>query len=582
MSFRKSGKSACEGVVISQAFLYKKNDAIIEKVQLNFSDVPKELEKWKGAVEKSKLEIKELKGKLKSKVTPDELEILTAHIMMLDDPMFIKDIENKIKKDAINAEYAVKEVSEKYIQLFNKIKDPLYAQRAIDIKDISERIILNLIEKDLRREKLDYKIIFAKEIFPSQLLKAVEAGVHINGLVFEYGGTTSHVAILAKSLNIPTLMGVEGVFENEYKLNVVILDSRKGFEKLIIDPTQEEIEQYQKLCEIKRAKEEALAELEKLEAITKDNVRIELKINVGSSKEVSEKYRDFIDGVGLYRTELMYMESKKFPTEGEQVIEYEALNDKIGEKEIVIRTLDIGADKTLPYFEMAEEDNPFLGVRGIRCSLKHKKIFKTQIRAILKSSVKNSKIKIMYPMITNCKEIIEIKKIVQECKDELDREGIEYNKDIKQGIMIEVPSAALMAEQMAKHVDFFSIGTNDLTQYVLATDRLSENLVELYDFYEPSVLKIINYVVEAAKKYEKSVCVCGEVAGDKLACLALLSLGIKEFSMVSNSIKIIKSLIREIEFFNLTEVKENILNVENSEDVKNILNVYLKNNEIEL
>ncbi|MGL5054156.1 MAG: phosphoenolpyruvate--protein phosphotransferase [Fusobacteriaceae bacterium] len=582
MSFRKSGKSACEGVVISQAFLYKKNDAIIEKVQLNFSDVPKELEKWKGAVEKSKLEIKELKGKLKSKVTPDELEILTAHIMMLDDPMFIKDIENKIKKDAINAEYAVKEVSEKYIQLFNKIKDPLYAQRAIDIKDISERIILNLIEKDLRREKLDYKIIFAKEIFPSQLLKAVEAGVHINGLVFEYGGTTSHVAILAKSLNIPTLMGVEGVFENEYKLNVVILDSRKGFEKLIIDPTQEEIEQYQKLCEIKRAKEEALAELEKLEAITKDNVRIELKINVGSSKEVSEKYRDFIDGVGLYRTELMYMESKKFPTEGEQVIEYEALNDKIGEKEIVIRTLDIGADKTLPYFEMAEEDNPFLGVRGIRCSLKHKKIFKTQIRAILKSSIKNSKIKIMYPMITNCKEIIEIKKIVQECKDELDREGIEYNKDIKQGIMIEVPSAALMAEQMAKHVDFFSIGTNDLTQYVLATDRLSENLVELYDFYEPSVLKIINYVVEAAKKYEKSVCVCGEVAGDKLACLALLSLGIKEFSMVSNSIKIIKSLIREIEFFNLTEVKENILNVENSEDVKNILNVYLKNNEIEL
>lgn len=582
MSFRKSGKSACEGVVISQAFLYKKNDTIVEKVQLNFSDVPKELEKWKAAVEKSKLEIKELKGKLKSKVTPDELEILTAHIMMLDDPMFIKDIENKIKKEAINAEYVVKEVSEKYIQLFNKIKDPLYAQRAIDIKDISERIILNLIEKDLRKEKLDYKIIFAKEIFPSQLLKAVEAGVHINGLVFEYGGTTSHVAILAKSLNIPTLMGVEGVFENEYKLNVVILDSRKGFEKLIIDPTQEEIEQYQKLCEIKRVKEEALAEVENLEAITKDNVRIELKINVGSSKEVSEKYRNFIDGVGLYRTELMYMESKKFPTEGEQVIEYEALNDKIGEKEIVIRTLDIGADKTLPYFEMAEEDNPFLGVRGIRCSLKHKKIFKTQIRAILKSSVKNSKIKIMYPMITNCKEIIEIKKIVQECKDELDREGIAYNKDIKQGIMIEVPSAALMAEQMAKHVDFFSIGTNDLTQYVLATDRLSENLVELYDFYEPSVLKIINYVVEAAKKYEKSVCVCGEVAGDKLACLALLSLGIKEFSMVSSSIKIIKSLIREIEFFDLNEIKENILNVENSEDVKNILNVYLKNNEIEL
>lgn len=582
MSFRKSGKSACEGVVISQAFLYKKNDVIVEKVQLNFSDVPKELEKWRGAVEKSKLEIKELKGKLKSRVTPDELEILTAHIMMLDDPMFIKDIENKIKKEAINAEYVVKEISEKYIQLFNKIKDPLYAQRAIDIKDISERIILNLIEKDLRREKLDYKIIFAKEILPSQLLKAVEAGVHINGLVFEYGGTTSHVAILAKSLNIPTLMGVEGVFENEYKLNTVILDSRKGFEKLIIDPTQEEIEQYQKLCEIKRVKEEALAEIENLEAITKDNVRIELKINVGSSKEVIEKYRNFIDGVGLYRTELMYMESKKFPTEDEQVMEYETLNNKIGNKEIVIRTLDIGADKTLPYFEMAEEDNPFLGVRGIRYSLKHKKIFKTQIRAILKSSSKNSQIKIMYPMITNCKEIIEIKKIVQECKEELDREGISYNKDIKQGIMIEVPSAALMAEQMARYVDFFSIGTNDLTQYVLATDRLSENLVELYDFYEPSVLKIINYVVEAAKKYGKSVCVCGEVAGDKLACLALLSLGIKEFSMVSNSIKIIKSLIRKIEFFNLGEIKEGILNVENSEDVKNILNVYLKNNEIEL
>ncbi|MBP6062792.1 MAG: phosphoenolpyruvate--protein phosphotransferase [Fusobacteriaceae bacterium] len=582
MNFEKKGKSACEGVAISQGVIYKKDDIIVEKIEILSSNIAKEIERFKIAVKKSVVEIMELKKNLKSKFTKDELEILTAHLVMLNDPMYKKDIEKQMENEKINAEYAVKIVSEKYINLFNKMKNPIYAQRALDIKDISERIILNLFNKELQKDRLDNKIIFAKEILPSQLLKAVDAGVHINGLVLEYGGVTSHVAILAKSLNIPTLMGVEEFNDLEYSYDIVILDSRNGFEKLILKPTDNQIKEYQNLCKIKEEKEKKLKEIEKLESITKDGVKIELKINIGSSKEILEKNANYIDGVGLYRSELMYMESLDFPKESEQLIEYEALNKVIGNKDIVIRTLDTGADKTLPYFQMPQEENPFLGVRGVRYSLRNKEIFKTQIRAILEVSDKNENIRVMYPMVTNCKEIIEIKKIVEECKSELDKEGIKYNKNIKQGIMVEVPSAALLAEQMSKYVDFFSIGTNDLTQYVLATDRLSESLVDLYDFYEPSVLMLIDSVAKVSKKYNKPLCVCGEVAGDKLACLAFLSMGIKEFSMVNNSIKSIKAFIREVEFYKLENLRKEILNAEKSQDVKNILNEYLKKIEIEL
>ncbi len=582
MNFEKKGKSACEGVAISQGVIYKKDDIIVEKIEILSSNIAKEIERFKIAVKKSVVEIMELKKNLKSKFTKDELEILTAHLVMLNDPMYKKDIEKQMENEKINAEYAVKIVSEKYINLFNKMKNPIYAQRALDIKDISERIILNLFNKELQKDRLDNKIIFAKEILPSQLLKAVDAGVRINGLVLEYGGVTSHVAILAKSLNIPTLMGVEEFNDLEYSYDIVILDSRNGFEKLILKPTDNQIKEYQNLCKIKEEKEKKLKEIEKLESITKDGVKIELKINIGSSKEILEKNANYIDGVGLYRSELMYMESLDFPKESEQLIEYEALNKVIGNKDIVIRTLDTGADKTLPYFQMPQEENPFLGVRGVRYSLRNKEIFKTQIRAILEVSDKNEQIRVMYPMVTNCKEIIEIKKIVEECKSELDKEGIKYNKNIKQGIMVEVPSAALLAEQMSKYVDFFSIGTNDLTQYVLATDRLSESLVDLYDFYEPSVLMLIDSVAKVSKKYNKPLCVCGEVAGDKLACLAFLSMGIKEFSMVNNSIKSIKAFIREVEFYKLENLRKEILNAEKSQDVKNILNEYLKKIEIEL
>lgn len=582
MNFEKKGKSACEGVAISQGVIYKKDDIIVEKIEILSSNIAKEIERFKIAVKKSVVEIMELKKNLKSKFTKDELEILTAHLVMLNDPMYKKDIEKQMENEKINAEYAVKIVSEKYINLFNKMKNPIYAQRALDIKDISERIILNLFNKELQKDRLDNKIIFAKEILPSQLLKAVDAGVRINGLVLEYGGVTSHVAILAKSLNIPTLMGVEEFNDLEYSYDIVILDSRNGFEKLILKPTDNQIKEYQNLCKIKEEKEKKLKEIEKLESITRDGVKIELKINIGSSKEILEKNANYIDGVGLYRSELMYMESLDFPKESEQLIEYEALNKVIGNKDIVIRTLDTGADKTLPYFQMPQEENPFLGVRGVRYSLRNKEIFKTQIRAILEVSDKNEQIRVMYPMVTNCKEIIEIKKIVEECKSELDKEGIKYNKNIKQGIMVEVPSAALLAEQMSKYVDFFSIGTNDLTQYVLATDRLSESLVDLYDFYEPSVLMLIDSVAKVSKKYNKPLCVCGEVAGDKLACLAFLSMGIKEFSMVNNSIKSIKAFIREVEFYKLENLRKEILNAEKSQDVKNILNEYLKKIEIEL
>lgn len=576
MVFEK-GKSACEGVAIGEVFLYRKNTINIDKIEIEPEKVVAELEKLVKALKESKEELKSMKKNLVGKVSKDELEILVSQIIMLDDPVFIKDIEKLVLKERVNVEYAVKIVSEKYFELFSKMKDPVYSQRGLDVKDISERILKKIIVIDEEVWNINGKIVVANEILPSQLLKAMDYGIEIKGIVLEYGGVTSHVAILAKTFNIPTLMGVQDVSNKQYGHNKVILDSRKNNEKFILKPTNEELDFYEKLViQFKKEKNE-LEKLERLEAISKDGVRINLKINIGSSKELKEHHKDSVDGVGLYRTELMYMESKDFPCETQLMRDYKEVVDLIGEdKEIIIRTLDIGADKMLPYCRMAEEENPFLGIRGVRYSLRNRGVFKSQIRGILRASYK-TKIKIMYPMVTNCKEILEIKAIVEECKNELEREKIPYNKDIEQGIMIEVPSAVVMAEEMLRYVDFFSIGTNDLTQYVLAADRMAENLEELYDSYDPAVLKMIDYAVGKTLKSNKSICVCGEMAGEEIACLIFLSMGIRELSMVKSSVQKIKKIIRNLDVSKLVGLREDVLKCETSKEVRERVELEIKN-----
>ncbi len=571
------GRTACEGIVIGKVFIQKPKEFNIERKKIESNKIEEEIVRWKKAMEKSKEDIRRLKQNLKKKLNKKELDILMAHIVMLDDPMYIKDIEKIMRVENINAEYAVKKISDKYFNLFEQLKDPVYNQRKSDIKDISERILENLLNEEEVKGDMNGKIFVGREMLPSDLLKAIYENISFKGIVLEYGGETSHVAILAKSLGIPTLMGINSSIYVKFLENEeIILDTRKNYEKIIISPTKETIAEYIFLrneIELEKEEQEKLLELP---CETKDGIGISLKINVAGMVDVLGIEKNKADGVGLFRTELMYMESSSFPSEEEQVSIYEELIGNIAkEKEVVIRTLDIGADKKLSYYEMKKEDNPFLGVRGIRHSLRNTKILKTQLRAILRVAY-GKKIKIMYPMITKIKELLEVKEILEKCKEELEKEGILYGKEIEEGIMVEVPSVSLMAEQFSKHVDFFSIGTNDLTQYILATDRLSEELVDLYDPYDPSVLKAISFVADAAIKNGKGVSVCGEMAGEEMAIVAFLSMGIYDLSMVRSSISKARSIVRKIRISELKEIKKEILSSENSKEIKKILNGYLK------
>ncbi|MGL6065303.1 MAG: phosphoenolpyruvate--protein phosphotransferase [Fusobacteriaceae bacterium] len=571
------GKTACEGVVIGEVFIHKPKEFNVEKKTIEPSKIEEEIVRWKKSMEKSKEDIRRLKQSLKNKLKKKELDILMAHIVMLDDPMYIKDIEKIMRAENANAEYAVKKISDKYFNLFEQLEDPVYNQRKSDVKDISERILENLVNDKKHKKDMSGKIFVAQEMLPSELLDSIHENIVFKGIILENGGETSHVAILAKSLGIPMLMGINNVLYQKFPENEeIILDARKKFEKIIISPDSKTVADYKILKKnIQLEKEEQEKSLN-LPCETKDGVKISLKINVAGMIDLLDIEKNKADGVGLFRTELMYMESTEFLKEEQQIEIYEELIGNIAkEKEVVIRTLDIGADKKLSYYEMKEESNPFLGIRGIRHSLLNTEILKIQLRAILRVAY-GKKIKIMYPMITKIKELLDVKEILKQCKDELKNEGIPYNENIKEGIMVEVPSVSLMAEQFSKHVDFFSIGTNDLTQYILATDRLSEDLADFYDPYDPSVLKAISFVADAAKKNNKNVSVCGEMAGEEMGIVAFLSLGIYDLSMVRSSVAKARSVVRKINISELKVIREEILKAENSEEIKKILKGYLK------
>ncbi|MGL4254248.1 MAG: phosphoenolpyruvate--protein phosphotransferase [Fusobacteriaceae bacterium] len=569
-----SGKSASEGIVIAEIYIYSKQENEIEKREILSVSIESEKERLREAIKKSQHDLRELQKNLNGKISKNELEILVSHILMLDDPEFKKNLFKFIESNLVNVEWAVKEIGDRYFHMFDKIKDPIYNQKKMDIRDICGRIISNLTEKKNMKNEIEGKILVAKEIFPSELLKLVAENQDIKGIILEYGGETSHVAILAKSLEIPTLLGVEGIEELE-RGEEIILDSRKGWEKLYIHPDEKIKAIYLTYLENLEKSREEYEKVVKLPTVTLDGKKISLKINISGVLDLYEIERKNPDGVGLFRTELMYMESAKFPSEEEQFQEYlEVVSKFDADKEIIIRTLDIGADKKLPYYEMEKEDNPFLGVRGIRHSLKNKGILKEQLRAILRVA-DGRQVKIMYPMITNLKEVLEVKNIVEECKEELKKEGKSFKSNIEQGIMVEVPSAVIMADQLAKHVDFFSIGTNDLTQYILATDRLSESLIELYDSYEPGVLRAINSVAEAGKKFNKKVSVCGEMAGEELAILAFLSMGIYDLSMVKSSVLRARKVIRELDLSKIESLKEKILSADSGKEVREILQSFI-------
>lgn len=572
------GKSIFPGIVIGQPYIERKKKIDIENYKISSEKVEEEIERFLESVQKAKNDIKQIKGNLEGKINKEDLQILTVHIMMLDDPQFISDIKKGIKKEENNAEAVVKKVSNKYIEMFEKIADPIYKQRALDIKDISERIIMNLTHEDDIDSNLNGKILVIRELLPSELLKIYYSGINLSGIIMEYMGETSHTAILTKALEIPTLMGGNDIFSVDWG-DKIILDTTSMEGKVVTNPDIKTLNRYDEEKNRYRNKMKEIEESIDKETVTLDGERVYLHLNIGGRLDITQVSRKRPDGIGLLRTELIYMDAVEFPNEEKQKKIYENIAREFEEsqpnKPIVIRTLDIGADKKLSYYKMVDEENPSLGCRGMRLTLADKNLFKNQIKGILRAATHHN-IKMMYPMITNLKEIIEAKELVEECKKELLIEGKEFKENIEVGMMVEVPSNVMLADIFADYVDFFSIGTNDLTQYILATDRYSPIAEKLYDCYDPAVIRAINMVSSAGLRKNKKVSVCGEMAGENQAVIALLSLGIRDLSMAPAYIPKVRNLIRKIELSELKEIKIKLLKSKDSQEVKNILNEYLE------
>ena len=571
-----TGISIFEGIVVAKAYMRKKKKEVIKLYKVHPAMIEDEMKRFQQALNDTKQEIKALIESLTGKVNQADIKILNSHLMILEDPLFLSDITNKIRVEMINVEKIVESVVQKYVGMFKSLNDPAFREKALDIEDVGEKLIQNLQGLTGEKEDIDNKILIAKDIKPSDLLRYHNEGINILGVVTETGGETSHVAILAKTMGIPTILGVKGLqtlkFDEEKE---IILDSRKGKEIAVFEATEYVRQWYAKeKAEFEKEKGDMLSLIDQL-AYTKDGERIRLAANIGGENDINDIKNYNTDGIGLLRTEFLYMESEYFPSEAEQERVYRkiAAAVKPGDS-VIIRTLDIGADKKLSYFDMPDEENPALGLRAIRLCLKRKDIFKTQLRAILKASAAGN-IKVMYPMISGIEELNEANKVMEEVKKELEKEGIPYDTSMEVGIMIEVPSAAILADILIEKVDFFSIGTNDLTQYVLAADRLSEEVSYIYDNFHPAVLRMISNIAEAAINAGKKVSVCGEMGGDTTAIMAFLSFGIKDLSMLSSLIPKVKKIVSTIEIKKLKELKVKILNCKKTSEVKELLNDYL-------
>ena len=538
---RIQGIGASKGIVIGRPFLYVVEDIQIDankKDSLSFDEKKKVLEK---AIKETKAEIEILYEKTK-KSAKKEAEIFQAHLLFLEDATIMDKI-NSFMKQGFTVAASVNKAFEENASVMEKMENKYFRERAKDIRDVSERLIRHILHKqkpDL--SSLPYPaIVVARDLTPSDTASLDKE--NILGFITEMGGVTSHTAILAEALGIPAVVGARGIIETVKDKNMVILDGRDG--EVIVEPDEETLKYYRE--EMKRLEEEK-EELEKikfLEAVTREGKRIEVSANIGKPEDADIALQEGAEGVGLFRTEFLFLDRTTPPTEEEQFEAYKIVLEKFKGKPVIIRTLDIGGDKQIPYLNIEKELNPFLGIRAIRLCLARKDLFKTQLRAILRASA-YGKAKIMYPMIAVKEEIEWANEILNEVKKELIKKNISFDKHIEVGIMVEIPSSALNAEELANYVDFFSIGTNDLTQYTFAADRTNQNLNYLYKPLHPAMLRLIKMTIDASHKKGKWTGMCGELAGDPGAIKTLVKLGIDELSMSPQKIPEAKKIIRNL------------------------------------
>ena len=533
------GSPASEGIGLGRAIVIRESDSEISNTQV--TDVNTELNRFLAAVEKAKEEIKEIKETAQRNLGEKNAMIFDAHLLILEDPELLSMVKENISK-GMNAESALDESAKFFETILNSLEDEYMRERANDIRDVTSRVIKILSHK----EEIDLKnipscsIVVARELTPSQTAQMNKQNVR--GFVTEKGGKTSHTAIIARTYEIPAVVGIDDITSAVRDGDFLIIDGNDG--TVYVNPDESLIKEYEKRLEEETRKKEELRKFLQMEARTQDGRRTKLVANIAHVDETDIALKNGAEGVGLFRTEFLFMDRTEPPSEEEQFQAYKTVLEKMGEKPVIIRTLDIGGDKSIPYLNIPKEENPFLGCRAIRLCLAQQDLFKVQLRALLRASVYGN-LKIMFPMISCIDEIIQTKEIMKEVKTELDKEGIKYSEDFEIGIMVETPSAAIISDMLAEEVDFFSIGSNDLIQYTLVIDRTNDKVSYLYNPLHPAVLRLIKLTVDNAHKKGIEVGVCGEIASDLNMVPILIGLGVDELSVSPSKVLNVKKKIFE-------------------------------------
>ncbi|HDE0715015.1 TPA: phosphoenolpyruvate--protein phosphotransferase [Staphylococcus aureus] len=572
MSKLIKGIAASDGVAIAKAYLLVEPDLTFDKNE-KVTDVEGEVAKFNSAIEASKVELTKIRNNAEVQLGADKAAIFDAHLLVLDDPELIQPIQDKIKNENANAATALTDVTTQFVTIFESMDNEYMKERAADIRDVSKRVLSHILGVELPNPSMidESVVIVGNDLTPSDTAQLNKE--FVQGFATNIGGRTSHSAIMSRSLEIPAIVGTKSITQEVKQGDMIIVDGLNG--DVIVNPTEDELIAYQDKRERYFADKKELQKLRDADTVTVDGVHAELAANIGTPNDLPGVIENGAQGIGLYRTEFLYMGRDQMPTEGEQFEAYKEVLEAMDGKRVVVRTLDIGGDKELSYLNLPEEMNPFLGYRAIRLCLAQQDIFRPQLRALLRASV-YGKLNIMFPMVATINEFREAKAILLEEKESLKNEGHDISDDIELGIMVEIPATAALADVFAKEVDFFSIGTNDLIQYTLAADRMSERVSYLYQPYNPSILRLVKQVIEASHKEGKWTGMCGEMAGDETAIPLLLGLGLDEFSMSATSILKARRQINGLSKNEMTELANRAVDCATQEEVIELVNNYVK------
>ncbi|WP_430608895.1 phosphoenolpyruvate--protein phosphotransferase [Enterococcus sp. MSG3310] len=575
MSEMLKGIAASDGVAVAKAYLLVQPDLSFNKTSVEDTDA--EATRLDDALAKSTEELQAIRDKAAQSLGEAEAQVFDAHLMVLSDPEMVGQIKQNIQDNKVNAEAALKEVTDMYIGMFEAMDDNAYMQeRAADIRDVAKRILAHLLGVTLPNPSMinEEVIVVAHDLTPSDTAQLDRT--YVKAFVTDIGGRTSHSAIMARSLEIPAIVGTKEITDKVKVGDILAVNGIIG--DVIIDPTDAEKSEFEAEAKAYADQKAEWDKLKNAETVTADGKHVELAANIGTPKDLEGVHKNGGEAVGLYRTEFLYMDSSDFPTEEDQYQAYKAVLEGMEGKPVVVRTMDIGGDKELPYLTLPHEMNPFLGYRALRISLSElgDGMFRTQMRALLRASV-HGNLRIMFPMVATLKEFRAAKAIFEDEKQKLVNEGVELSNDIQVGIMIEIPAAAVLADKFAKEVDFFSVGTNDLIQYTMAADRMNERVSYLYQPYNPSILRLIKNVIDAAHAEGKWAGMCGEMAGDQTAVPLLLGMGLDEFSMSATSILKTRSLMKRLDTTKMAELADRALKeCDTMEEVVALVEEYTK------